>query len=107
MPKITICLILLMLKENGTTNIDFQEDNVKAERHRTIGEMIEVLKGKINKPLNRILDDIQKIQDSDKKLDSSVIKRLKLIEESAENVLRLIARIAEVKDIKKNERKQS
>ncbi len=28
-------------------------------------------------------------------------KRLKLIEESAENVLRLIARIAEVKDVKK------
>jgi signal transduction histidine kinase len=89
------------IKKQYQELLDFQEDNVKAERHRTIGEMIEVLQDKINRPLNRILDDIQKIQDSEKKMDSTIIKRLKLIEESAENVLRLVARIAEVKDIKK------
>jgi len=81
--------------------LNYQEDNIKAERTRTIGEIMEVLQDKINKPMNRILDDLIKIQDSEKKLDSSVVKRLKLIEESAENVLRLVARIAEVKDIKK------
>lgn len=81
--------------------LDFQEENVKNERHRTIGEMTEVLQDKINKPLNRILDDVQKIHDSEKKLNPSVVKRLKLIEESAENILRVIARISEVKDIKK------
>ena len=81
--------------------LEYQEENVKTERHKTIGEMTEVLQDKINKPLNRILDDVQKIHDSEKKLDSSVVKRLKLIEESAENVLRIIDRISEVRDIKK------
>jgi hypothetical protein len=81
--------------------LHYQEENIKVERQKTIIEMVDVFQDKINKPLTRILDDIQKINDSEKKLDSSVVKRLKLIEESVENIMRVISHIAEVKDIKK------
>lgn len=81
--------------------LEYQEENVKTERQKTIGEMIDVCHDKISKPLNRILDDIQKINDNEGKLNSSVVKRIKMIEESVENILRTIDKISDVKDIKK------
>jgi hypothetical protein len=81
--------------------LQYQEENIKSERQNAIGSMVDVFQEKVNKPLTRILDDIQKINDTEKKLSPNVVKRLKLIEESVENIMRMIGRISEAKDIKK------
>jgi signal transduction histidine kinase len=81
--------------------LQYQEENIKSERQNAIGNMVDFFQEKVNKPLTRILDDIQKINDTETKLSPNVVKRLKLIEESVENIMRVIGRISEVKDIKK------
>ncbi len=89
------------IKKQYEQLLQYQEENIKSERQSTISEMVNAFQEKVNKPLLRILDDIQKINDTEIKISPNMVKRLKLIEESVENIMRVIGRISEIKDIKK------
>ena len=78
-----------------------QKQEVINEKRSVILEISDIIKEKMNAPLAKILEDIGRIRDGGKDLSRESTKRLKMMEEVAENMLITMTRIAEERDIQK------
>jgi PAS domain S-box-containing protein len=78
-----------------------QKQEILNEKKAVIMEISEIVKEKINTPLIKILEDIDKIKGSDGSLSKESHKRMKMMEEIIENMLTTMSRISEERDIQK------
>ena len=78
-----------------------QKQELHNERKSVILEISDIIKEKINLPLGKVLDDIEKIKQGGKDFSKETSKRLKMMEEVIENMLITMSRISEERDIQK------